>query len=85
MGKLRERMPIIDAFIDDLRAAFGREAIDRAIHAGLRDGSFHAIEGDEEVGAPLAPDGGVRLANMAPWNDRARGDAFHMEQLEDRP
>lgn len=53
MGKLRQRMPIVDSFIDDLRLHFGREGIDRSIACGLKDGSFHARENGHEVGMPV--------------------------------
>lgn len=66
MGKLADRMPVVDAFIDELRAMFGREAIDRAIVEGLRDGTFHARENGYEVGVPVAIDQerAVCLADM---------------------
>lgn len=72
MGKLRDRMPAIDAFIDELREAFGREEIDRMIVTGMRDGHFHARENDTEIGAPLADDSdrAIALAKCFPWNDR---------------
>lgn len=60
MGKLRDQMPIIDAFVDDLRATFGREAIDRAIVEGLQDGTFHARENGHELGRPVV-DPGITL------------------------
>lgn len=50
-GRLREVMPDTAAFIDAMRAAFGREAIDDQIAAGMagRPG-FHAIENGQEIG-----------------------------------
>lgn len=54
---LRQAMPTVAAWIDDLRAAFGAEMIDAAIRAGL-DGqpTFHAREGGREVGTPIPCD-----------------------------
>jgi hypothetical protein len=56
MGKLKDRMPIVDAFIDDLRLAFGKEAIDLAIRDGIRNGTFHARENGTEIGSPVISD-----------------------------
>ena len=41
---MRDRMPIVAGFIDQLRAAFGAENIDAAIRHGLHDGTFRAEE-----------------------------------------
>lgn len=71
MGKLKDRMPVIDAFIDELRDVFGREAIDRAIVDGLRDRTFHAREGGMEIGAPVdLGERAITLSECSPWNDR---------------
>lgn len=43
-------MPKVAAWIDELRAAFGREVIDAAIRQGMRDGSFCARENGHVVG-----------------------------------
>lgn len=67
MGKLCEKMPVIDAFIDELRATFGREAIDRAIVDGLRDGTFHARENGNEIGKPVIAGDGITVDCMVPW------------------
>ena len=52
-GRLREVMPHTAAFIDQMREAFGREAIDNIIANGMagRPG-FHAIENGLEIGTP---------------------------------
>ena len=52
---LRDQMPRTAAFIDDLRAAFGAEAIDAAIRAGIKGepGRFHATEAGQSVGTPF--------------------------------
>jgi hypothetical protein len=75
MGKLREQMPIVDAFIDSLRQLFGREQIDIAIVQGIADGTFHARENGHEVGRPLpeVPGYPLTLAKMVPWSDVPRG------------
>lgn len=51
---LRAEMPIVAAFIDDLRAAFGAKCINDTIRAGI-DGQpvFHASENGHQVGTPL--------------------------------
>jgi hypothetical protein len=68
---MRDKMPIVAAFIDQLREAFGREGIDQAIRSGMRDGTFHARENGHEVGAPVKDEPGrtVRLSDMSPYND----------------
>jgi|GEM_PF-5504320 len=51
---LRAQMPETAAFIDALRAAFGADAIDTQIRAGLRgEPTFHAVEGAHEIGTPI--------------------------------
>ena len=52
-------MPLITAWIDDLRAAFGREAIDAMISRGMKGeaGKFWASENGIEIGTrgPVRP------------------------------
>lgn len=51
-GSLRETMPTVAGWIDDLRAAFGKELIDLQIRRGLKgEGTFYARENDVEVGS----------------------------------
>jgi len=51
---LRDTMPTVAAWIDDLRAAFGAEAIDAQIRNGLRgEGLFYAQENGVTLGRPL--------------------------------
>lgn len=47
-------MPLVAAFIDDMRAAFGAEYINDIIRSGI-DGQpvFHASENGHQVGTPL--------------------------------
>jgi len=49
---MREAMPVVAAFVDDLRQVFGAETINRSIAAGVRGqrGKFWASEGGVEVG-----------------------------------
>ena len=53
-GSMRDRMPQVAAFVDDLREHFGREEIDRAIAQGLREpgwtAHFWALENGHELG-----------------------------------
>ena len=51
---LRQKMPTVGAFIDDLRAAFGEEIIHNIIRAGLQGQPvFHASENGHQIGTPL--------------------------------
>ena len=51
---LRQKMPTVAAFIDDLRAAFGEEIIHNIIRAGLQGQLvFHASENGHQIGTPL--------------------------------
>lgn len=50
-GSMRQDMPTVAAFVDDLRAAFGRDYIDGAIRAGLQGRpTFWASENGHELG-----------------------------------
>lgn len=79
---LRQAMPTVAAWIDDLRAAFGKELIDLAIRAGI-DGqqTFHARENGQQVGTPIAYDANkaVRLSDIivGPMNQPAAKKARH--------
>jgi hypothetical protein len=67
MTHARTAMPLVTAWIDSLREAFGRDLIDGQIRAATRDGlpTFHATEGGHRVGVPM-PEGGrsVTAAQM---------------------
>lgn len=53
-GSMREQMPVVTAFVDQLREAFGREYIDNIIRAGIRGQPvFHATENGHAVGTPV--------------------------------
>lgn len=51
-GHMRQAMPTVAGWIDELRAEFGAEAIDASIRAGLRGepNRFRAREGELEIG-----------------------------------
>lgn len=50
---MRQAMPTVAGWIDNLRAAFGADMIDAAIRAGIAgQHTFHAREGGHEVGTP---------------------------------
>ncbi len=51
----RAAMPLVTAWIDDLRGAFGAEIIDGQIRAATRDGlpTFYASEAGKTVGVPM--------------------------------
>ena len=51
----RDAMPKVTAWLDDLRAAFGRDLVDAQIKAATTEGlpTFHASEGGRRVGVPL--------------------------------
>ena len=53
---LRDEMPITTAWIDDMRAAFGREYIDDIIRRGMRgEPVFSASEAGHTIGTPVPP------------------------------
>lgn len=50
-GSMRDRMPVVTAWIDGMRAAFGKEHIDAVIKAGISGKAvFHASENGHTVG-----------------------------------
>lgn len=51
-GRMREAMPTVTAFIDELRAVFGADQVDPSIRAGLRGEAnrFWAREAGHELG-----------------------------------
>lgn len=59
-GSMREQMPVVAAWIDELRKAFGAESIDRQIRKGMRgEPVFFASENGQTVGTPIPR--GVRV------------------------
>lgn len=64
---MRQAMPTVAGWIDNLRAAFGADMIDAAIRAGIAgQDTFHAIENGHEVGTPIPynPTKAVRLSDI---------------------
>lgn len=56
---MRARMPTVAAFIDELRAAFGKDVIDECIRRGMREGGgrdwyFAASENGHHIGRSRA-------------------------------
>lgn len=64
-GSLRDELPEIAQWVDDLRAAFGREPVDSAIRRGMRGQDGFCIRRDGQVvaGTPLTYGPGVRLSD----------------------
>jgi hypothetical protein len=55
-GSMREKMPLVSAWIDGLREAFGAQEIDGQIRAGMRgEPVFFASENGHTVGTPSPP------------------------------
>lgn len=59
----RAAMPVVTAWIDDLRAAFGAAAINEALVRGSRGEPdwFHAREDGHELGTPFSHGHAVRI------------------------
>lgn len=59
----RAAMPTVTAWIEDLREAFGAEAINQALVRGMRGepDQFHATENRRELGTPFRPGDAVRI------------------------
>lgn len=54
-GRLREEMPEVAAWVDDLRKAFGEEYINKIIAAGMRgEPVFSASENGHTIGTPVS-------------------------------
>lgn len=73
---LREEMPEVAHFIDLLRDAFGRAAVDPSLSRGL-DGEpvFFAVEGGRQIGtAPVGADAGAQQ----------RAPLWHADRVHDR-
>lgn len=63
---LRQSMPTVAAWIDELREAFGADGINASIRNGMAGGSdFYAEEGGEALGCEAMPGAiSVCLADM---------------------
>ena len=65
MASLRTEMPLVTAWITQMRQAFGPAEVDGWVRQGLADGTFHAQEAGHEVGRPSAmPENAISLADM---------------------
>lgn len=51
-GSMREKMPHMAAFIDEMRKALGKEHVDNMIRRGMRGepGCFYAEENGHQIG-----------------------------------
>ena len=64
-GHMRAAMPLVTAWIDDLRLAFGHADVTNWMREGLATGTFYARENGHEVGKPIPPAANaVCLADM---------------------
>lgn len=53
---LREAMPTVAAWIDELREAFGADGINASIRNGMAGGNrFHAVENGHSIGCEAMP------------------------------
>lgn len=65
-GYMRESMPEVAAWLDQLFDAFGREAIVKQIQRGMKGARvFHASENGHELGTPIH----VEQANLLVWDE----------------
>jgi hypothetical protein len=66
-ANLREEMPTVTAWIDDLRAAFGADGINAQIKKGMAGlpGFFHARENGHDVGTPMPADNPAKVVSVA--------------------
>jgi hypothetical protein len=63
---LRMEMPLVTAFIDSMREAFGKEMIDAQIRKGLKGSpAFHATENGHEIGTRDS-----KAKSLVMWDDR---------------
>lgn len=74
---MRREMPDTAAFVDAMRAAFGADAIDASIRAGIKgETTFWAAEAGRTVGTPgtVPADGRLHVFSDEEFDDmRARG------------
>ena len=64
-GFMRDAMPVVSAWIDDLRLAFGTMDVTAWVREGLADGTFRAAEAGHEIGQkPAGMDNAISLAEM---------------------
>ena len=76
---MRQTMPTVAAWVDELREAFGADGINAAIRNGMAGGThFHAAENGHALGCEAIPGGHVvNLADMVilPAKKGGRDDA----------
>jgi len=70
---MRQAMPTVASWIDELREAFGADQINPSLKAGMQGGSdFYASENGHEIGSkyPIDPSRAVSLADcqIGPMN-----------------
>lgn len=72
---LREEMPLVAAFIDEVREAFGAPQINASIKAGI-DGqpTFYASEKGREIGTESPPGGAVFFGDTLYLASRDSGE-----------
>lgn len=62
MSSMRDSMPTVAAWIDDLRAAFGADQVNGSIMAGLAGlPTFYAEEAGHQLGTPATMPAEARL------------------------
>ena len=68
-GSMREAMPTVTAFIDELRAVFGAESINASIRRSLAGEpfKFHAVEDGRELGTSCAALPGSSVTPTPDW------------------
>lgn len=79
-GSMRDTMPTVAGWIDELREAFGKAEIDAVIREGLKadcapEKRFFAQEGEHKVGQQYQPRSVVSGAQMVvgPWASERKG------------
>jgi hypothetical protein len=67
---MREAMPTVTAFIDELRSVFGADGINAAIRRGMAGerNQFHAVENCHELGTSCAADPMTTVTPTPDWS-----------------
>lgn len=67
---MREAMPTVTAFIDEMRAVFGADSINASIRRGLagEPQQFHAVENGHELGTPCPADPVNTITPTPDWS-----------------
>ena len=61
---MRASMPLVSAWIDEMRLAFGHGDVSGWVRDGLAAGTFHAKEAGAEIGTPQDYPGAISLAEI---------------------